>query len=206
MKPTLKNMVFLYDKTAKLYSNSFSVDLELSFLDTFSAMLEDKIKLLEVGCGEGRISGYFANKGFAVEGIDLSKGMLSLARKSNPKIIFKKMDMVKLNYPKESFDALVAAYCLFHIPKNEVVSVLEGFNRVLKKKGKLLIVTQYSTKEKFVEFPLDKKNKMFINFMTKKELSIYLQQAGFKVKRALFRLPDKNELQNKKLCIIAEKV
>ena len=49
--------------------------------------------LLDLACGEGRHSYWFAQKGFSVTGLDLSTPLLELARKNYPQLRFIQSDM-----------------------------------------------------------------------------------------------------------------
>jgi SAM-dependent methyltransferase len=64
--------------------------------------------LLEIACGTGAVLQYFADE-FETFGLDLSAGMLSVARKRLPKIPLFRQDMRKFAVPR-SFDAVVCVY------------------------------------------------------------------------------------------------
>src|SRR4051812_13237342 len=68
-------------------------------------------KLLDLGCGTGRLCVHFAAKGFECVGIDLSDEMLAKARENAPMATFLKGNLVELKeMPDASFDY---AACLF---------------------------------------------------------------------------------------------
>ena len=108
-----KNLIAVktYDKIAKSYTKEFFNDrIDLKYLDKFISLLSPKAKILDVGCGPGNYTKYLMEKGFSVEGIDLSKKMIQIAKKKVPNGKFKVMDMRKLEYPDETFDGLCVAY------------------------------------------------------------------------------------------------
>jgi SAM-dependent methyltransferase len=68
-------------------------------------------KLLDLGCGTGRLCAHFAAKGFECVGVDLSDEMLAKARENAPTATFTKANLVELSgLPERSFDY---AACLF---------------------------------------------------------------------------------------------
>lgn len=177
-----KQSVTVYDKIAEKYVELYYDDKgDLPFIDDFLAKLSDKDQILEVGCGAGQFTKYMMGKGFEVEGIDLSRKMLSLARKKVPDGKFKYMDMRKLDYKDEEFDGILSAYALIHIPSEEVVSTLKESKRVLKKSGIILVIVQKGGADKFIDEPLRPEEKVFVNLFSKKRLRNYLEKAGFKI-------------------------
>ncbi len=64
--------------------------------------------LLDIACGTGRHIEYFKDR-FQVEGLDISDGMLAIARKRNPNVRFHKGDMTGFDIVR-SFDVIT---CLF---------------------------------------------------------------------------------------------
>ncbi len=90
-------------------------------------------KLLDIGCGAGvHIKKYF-KKGAKCSGIDLSKTMIELAKKTCPKINFKVGSITKLPYKSNSFDIVTASLCIDYIKDLNIV--FKEICRVLKKGG-----------------------------------------------------------------------
>lgn len=69
-------------------------------------------RLIDLGCGTGRLARHFAENGFDYLGVDLSDEMLAKAREhAHPSATFQKANLVDLDgIPEESFDW---AACLF---------------------------------------------------------------------------------------------
>jgi ubiquinone/menaquinone biosynthesis C-methylase UbiE len=95
-------------------------------------------KILELGCGGGEASVYFAKKGAFVVATDLSGGMLEVVKKlakrhkvsKNVRTVKCRSD--KLPFPKESFDIIYTANTLHHVDHDPT---LKESYRVLKKGG-----------------------------------------------------------------------
>ncbi|MFH8736362.1 class I SAM-dependent DNA methyltransferase [Streptomyces sp. NPDC017964] len=93
----------------------------------------------DVGCGTGRVTGHLRNLGLDAFGIDLSPGMVDVARRDHPGVRFDVGSMTDLALADASVTGLVAWYSLIHIPDDEISSVLAQFRRVLRPGGPLLL-------------------------------------------------------------------
>lgn len=174
--------VSTYNKVAEKYTDQyFSDKTDIPLIDKFLSFLPKKATILDVGCGPGQHTNYMIEKGFNVEGIDLSKEMIRIAKKKVPEGIFSIKDIRNLSFSDNSFDGLLAAYSLIHIPTKELHLTLRGFYRVLKPKGYMLLIVQKGKSDQIVDEPLKEGEKTFINFFTKKRLSNYLSDVGFSI-------------------------
>ncbi|MBI3026871.1 class I SAM-dependent methyltransferase [Candidatus Woesearchaeota archaeon] len=97
-------------------------------------------RILDVGCGLGKVSVYLAGKGLDVTGIDISPRLIKLAKdkakKNKLKVRFECIRLEKI-HPKEKFDAVLFAGVLEHIEHEE--RMMAEARRVLKNNGKILV-------------------------------------------------------------------
>lgn len=171
-----------YEKIAKKYTNLYYDDKsDLVFFNKFLTYLTKGAKVLDVGCGPGTFTQHLLNQGFAVEGIDLSITMIKIAMGKLPQVKFKLMDMRRLDYPNNNFEAIFTAYSLIHVASEEISKTLKGFYRILKPDGLLGIIVQKGKADQIVDEPLKAGEKMFFNFFTKERLEKFLTDAGFKL-------------------------
>lgn len=96
-----------------------------------------KIKTLEVGCGRGSLSAYFADSGADCSLLDLSEEALNIAKKSfknhNLRAKFYQADCQDLPFKDNQFDVVFSIGLLEHF--ENVKNVIEEKYRVLKKGG-----------------------------------------------------------------------
>lgn len=93
----------------------------------------------DVGCGPGRITAHLRGLGLDAFGIDLSPGMIEVARRDHPGLRFAIGSMTDLDLADGSMAGLVAWYSLIHVPDEEIDSVFDHFRRVLRPGGMLLL-------------------------------------------------------------------
>lgn len=170
-----------YNVIAEQYSKTYGGSDDEEYVDRLLGYIAAGEKILDAGCGTGGVAKYIKDRGFCVEGIDLSSKMLEIAQKRTPDIRFRIMDFGKLEYSPETFAGIVSAWSLIHTPSKRIVEVLRGFNWVLKPGGYVLICVQKGEGEGYIPTPLDKSRKAFVHFFTKQELVKDLKEAGFEV-------------------------
>ena len=183
----------------KSHSNELSVLKKLQFL------LPNKSTILDVGCGTGKpISQFLSEEGYDVFGVDISKKMISLAKKNSPKAKFQVRDLNKLKF-KEKFNAIVCLFVILHLPKRRLSQVFKLFVNALKKEGYLLFSFNEGKKEGYFTFF---GRKIYLSQYTKREIEEIIKKSNFKIvwkKSFLFKNRDYKEkhwyylVQRKKL-------
>ncbi|MGW3621359.1 class I SAM-dependent DNA methyltransferase [Micromonospora arida] len=93
----------------------------------------------DVGCGTGRITAHLHTLGVDAFGIDLSPGMIAVARRDHPELRFEVGSMTDLDLADGSVAGLVAWYSLIHIPDDQIGVVFAHFRRVVRPGGPLLL-------------------------------------------------------------------
>jgi ubiquinone/menaquinone biosynthesis C-methylase UbiE len=129
-----------YDKIAAVYHSERDMFDNWAELTEFASILPSGGHILDVGCGSGvPVCKYLADAGFTVTGIDFSEAMIDLARKHVSGAEFIRMDMSELDFPENSFDGIAAFYSVFHIPRNQHLSLFSNFHRMLKPEAVMLV-------------------------------------------------------------------
>jgi SAM-dependent methyltransferase len=93
----------------------------------------------DVGCGPGRITAYLRGLGVDAFGVDLSPGMIDVARRDHPGVRFEVGSMTDLGLADASVAGVLAWFSLIHVPDDEVPAVVAHFHRVLRPGGVLLL-------------------------------------------------------------------
>ena len=92
--------------------------------------------LLDLGCGAGESTVYFALKGARCMGTDLSKRMLEvaqrLAQRNRVAIETRRLNAAKIDFPDSTFDIVYAANLLHHVDADPTIHEI---HRVLKPGG-----------------------------------------------------------------------
>ena len=103
--------------------------------------------LLNLGCGGGHVD-WVLKKSFSITGVDISPHMLKLAKKLNPKVIYKKGDMRSVRL-KTLFDAvLIHDSVNYMLTENDLSSVFRTAYEHLKPGGMLLTFAEECNKIK----------------------------------------------------------
>ena len=92
---------------------------------------------LDAGCGTGRHTGYLAELGHRVIGLDQSPEMLARARERRPKVPLLTANLDRIPLADNSVDTVLCALALTHLP--DLAPVLAEFARVLRPGGHLVI-------------------------------------------------------------------
>lgn len=110
-----------------------------------------KGKVLEVGCGTGRIYLPLLAAGIPIEGIDLSQEMLDILKEKSffykGKVTVKKMNMLKLKYHEKYKLIIIPLNSIHHLKEIEQLSTFLNFYDALEKGGKIIFTNQFYSKE-----------------------------------------------------------
>lgn len=171
-----------YNKIAKEYTekHGYSENLSIKSLEKFSSLLPQNSKVLDMGCGGGQDSKFLSDKGFNVLGIDISKEMIKLADKHDPKINFKLMDVMDLPTYKK-FNGIWCSRVFHNIPIKEQEKFIKKLTTLLTKNGVLYITAVVSDKKEDYEIFDLKDNGILKKYLQVKSFKSLLINNGFKV-------------------------
>lgn len=121
----------LYDESFKLL-NSFEKGRLFSFFDDLKGK-----KVLDIGCGTGRILGELRLFGADITAIDISEEMLGRVGRKYPDVKTAVADVEALPFEDDSFDVAVAAFLIVHLKDPQIA--FEEVHRVLKSGGEFIV-------------------------------------------------------------------
>jgi len=114
--------------------------------DHFLAYLDPGDVILDLGCGAGAASRYFAGKGYTPVSGDLSAEMVRECKRRRLDNVIR-LDLEALPFRQRSLDGIWAHTSLLHVPKARLARALEGLKRTLRPGGAIFIALKQGTGE-----------------------------------------------------------
>ncbi len=122
-----------YNKHAEEFTAStFEVDME-SLYQPFLVELQEGARILDVGCGPGRDTLAFKNKGYQVDAIDYSEELVKKATQLTG-IPVRLQSFYEID-ADQAYDGIWACASLLHCERSRLVEVLQNMLRALKPHG-----------------------------------------------------------------------
>ncbi len=147
-KDTAKKLLQLSKEEYDAYASEFSHTRkffwrELEFLKKY---IKNGDKILDVGCGNGRLFDMFEDTNIKYTGIDFSKELIEIAKKERgDRATFMHADALSLPFKDNSFDTVFSIAVLHHIPSKENrMKFISEIYRVLKPGG-VCVLTSWNT-------------------------------------------------------------
>ena len=164
------NKTLSYYNTNAHRFTSDTLDVEFSDIqDSFLAQLPAGALILDFGCGSGRDSRYFLQKGYRVEACDGSEEMVKAATR-NAGIPVKKMLFSELN-EENRYDGLFACASILHVPSKDLPDIFTRMKKAVKKGGILYVSFKYGTFEGI-------RNGRYFTDLTEESLHAILDRVG----------------------------
>ncbi|HSZ42583.1 MAG TPA: class I SAM-dependent methyltransferase [Trebonia sp.] len=187
-----------YDTVADSYAVQVRESLAgAPYVRAAVALLADLVRadgggpVADVGCGPGHVTAYLRDLGADAFGIDLSPGMVELARCDYPGLRFEVGSMTDLRLADASVAGLLACWSLVHIPDAEIPGVLGQFRRVLRPGGPLLLGFHAGEGARLkTEGYGGRPMKVHVYRRTPERMSAWLRDAGFMIEAQLLAGPD----------------
>ncbi|KZP19117.1 S-adenosyl-L-methionine-dependent methyltransferase [Athelia psychrophila] len=136
-----------YDAIAPKYlawSGPRATATRQAYIERLATLLPTGARVLELGCGAGvPATQQLIAHGLAVTGVDISAAQIALAREHVPAATLIQADMSDVEkmdglFAEGDFDAVVAFYSLFHLPRAEQGAMVARMARWVKPGGWLL--------------------------------------------------------------------
>ena len=142
--------------------------------------LDASSKVLELGCGAGLpVTKALTQHVAEVVANDYSEEQIALAKANAPLAKFIHGDMTQLDFPSERFDAVVAFYSFFHVPREQHKALIENVSDWLRKDG-LLLFTYSSHAEEGI-YPLFLGTKMYFSSFGTEQILNIVKSCGFTI-------------------------
>ena len=145
----MKNTTIEYfnEKAQKCFDDAFTIT-ERTNQDRFLSYLKPGAHILDFGCGSGRDSRYFIDKGFEVTCTDGSENMAKLAEEylGIPVHVMEFNDL----HDEDAYDGIFASASIMHIEYKEIEELFPKMIRAMKKGGILYVSFKYGDNDGFL--------------------------------------------------------
>ncbi len=160
------------------------------YQDLFLSYLNPKSSILDFGCGAGRDTKYFLNKGYKVDALDGSPQMCEIA--SN----YCKIDVKNILFEDfnevEKYDGIWACSSILHVPYNNLSDIFLSLNKALKNNGILYVSFKYGSFEGY------KNGRYFTNLTLERFLDIPYISKGFSIEKHFITSDVRKNRENEK--------
>jgi SAM-dependent methyltransferase len=99
-----------------------------------------KASALDVGCGMGNIHQLLAPRFARLHAVDVSPGLLDIARSGNPDVAYQFYDGVALPFESNAFDLVFAICVLHHVPPKQWAHFTSEMARVVRPGGIVAVI------------------------------------------------------------------
>lgn len=152
----MDNTIAYYNINADNFvENTQNADMHLA-QERFLQQLSKNASILDFGCGSGRDTRFFLEKGYHVTATDGSAEICRLASAFTgievKQMLFQELDETNI------YDGIWACSSILHLPKNELLSVMRKMCAALKDAG--IIYTSF----KYGDFEGERNGRYFVDF------------------------------------------
>lgn len=180
---------YFYQSNQSGHHHAYLVKPLIEMISTSAKSIGNKkIRILDIGCGNGSLSNFIAMQGYEVVGVEESESGVKIAQQSYPNCLFMAASIYDFPYQEleNSFDIIISTEVIEHLfyPKE----LVKAAKRCLKDNGTLILTTPYHGYLKNLALAVTGKlDKHFtvlwdgghIKFFSVKTLSTLLLEEGF---------------------------
>jgi predicted TPR repeat methyltransferase len=175
----------IFNKYADEYQGKFmDVSLYKDALKRFCNLIKkENAKVLDLACGPGNVTKYLLSEkpNLIVLGIDLATNMIALARSNNPNATFRVMDCRSISSLTEKFDAVVSAFCLPYLSRQETQKLVNDISVLLSDQGVCYISTMENDYAKSGYESGSKGDQIYLHYYEEDYLVNLLISCNFKI-------------------------
>lgn len=155
----MNNTINYYNQNAENFiANTQNADMHPT-QERFLRLLDANTSILDFGCGSGRDTKYFLEKGYQVTATDGSSELCRLASEFTgikvKEMLFQELDAIN------QYDGIWACSSILHLPKKELLPVIWKMCEALKDNG--IIYTSF----KYGDFEGERNGRYFTDFTEK---------------------------------------
>lgn len=194
MNDVLRSLQHGYDAiadeyVARIYHELEHKPLDRILLDRYAEAVRGLGRVCELGCGPGHVARYLSERSVDIFGLDLSPRLVERARQLNPGLEFQPGNLLALEADDGAWGGIVAFYSIIHIPRDQMTQAFQGFWRVLRRNGLLLLAFHVGTETIHRDEWWGKTVSIDTMFFQPAEITAALNAAGFVVEDVIERPP-----------------
>lgn len=189
-----------YDVVAESYARllpdaSFEAPEDRGMINAFATrVLERNARsVVDAGCGSGRMTRLLSSLGVDTSGIDLSAGMIDVARRTCPGLGFEVAELGKRPYADMQLGGVFAWYSIIHSAPHELPGIFAEFFRVLAPGGYALISFQVGEGPRHISRAYGHDVSMDAEFFAAAAVIRDLARSGFNMVAQMSREPGPRE-------------
>ena len=192
------------DLAARLPDARFEAAVDLAMVDALADAVggQGDAGVLDAGCGGGRMSGYLTGRGCDVEGMDLSPGMVAVARRKHPDLRFTVGALDEMPYPDASFAGVLLWYSMIHTAPGSLGRVFAEVRRVLRPGGHVLVGFQCGVGMRDVPWAHDRGLELDRHLHAVDDVADSLEAAGLRELCRLVRRPRPEERDDQAFLLV----
>ncbi len=152
--------------------------------------INDSERILDLGCGNGRLFEMFDNRDVEYIGVDFSEKLIQQAKKKYGNH-FQTANMFSLPFSDNYFDCIWSIAVFHHIPSKRLqLKALTEMRRVLKKRGKIIMTCWHLFKFPFCKniiiSPKKLKIQRYHRAFTRRELKKLFKKTNLRIKESKY--------------------
>jgi SAM-dependent methyltransferase len=143
-KPHAKSYTYYNQNADKFFNTTVNADMS-ELYQRFFTYAPSQGRILDAGCGSGRDTKAFIERGYQVVAFDASQRMVEMSSAyTGQATLLLRFDQLEF---REEFDAVWACASLLHVPDSEIDDALTRLNRALVPGGTMFIAFKYGAGE-----------------------------------------------------------
>lgn len=167
-----------------------------AFLGAFQN--EQPLDILDFGCGPGRDIHYFKSLGHRPVGLDGSAAFCQMAAELTGCPVLRQ-NFLELDLPDQAFDGIFANASLFHVPRQQIASVLNKLHRALRCGGILFTSNPRGNEE-------STNGRRYGHYMELETSERFLAAANFEILHHYYRPPGLPREHQPWLAIVSKRI
>jgi SAM-dependent methyltransferase len=200
-----------YDAVASDYAAQFSDELSHKPLDrallaAFVEQTPEGAPIADLGCGPGHVAAWLTEHGTRAVGIDLSPGMIDVARRAHPEVEYRVGDVLSLPASDGEFGSALAFYSVIHLRPDELRPAFEEVRRVVRADGLFLVSFHVGTEVRHRDEWWDREVDLDFRFLEPETVIGHLEGAGFVLDARLERGNYPQEVETQRAYLLARRV